>query len=123
MSVLPWNERAAAILRRQFGLDARIVRFMDSADSYNIIATHATGRDLTPEEVQVVAQLLRVDGVTVGIVVPTSVRVASDPSASETTLLMAAEVLVDVVRQNPAAKLYALADPEAWAWVFSEEKP
>lgn len=116
-----WSKRAADIMRRRCGLDVRLVRYVvTAAGHYNIIATHATGRDLTREEIRAVAMLLDRDGIKNGVVEPTSVRVASDPSTSEDDLLKAAEVLVDVVRQNPAAKLYALADPEAWAWIFSE---
>ena len=43
--------------------------------------------------------------------------VAADPTSSERDLLAAASLHPTVVRRNLAAKLFALANPEAWRWL------
>lgn len=47
--------------------------------------------------------------------------VASDPSATQAQLLRCSRHLTDLVRTNPAAKLYALTHPDAWRHVFDEQ--
>lgn len=44
---------------------------------------------------------------------------ASDPAASEKQLLSCGKYLPILVRDNPSAKLYALANPADWEHVFA----